>query len=156
MKIIDAVKPGLIFLDVEAGDAVETLAAIAVELGRSASLDSEMVRSALIEREELGSTSVGNGFAIPHCKLALLETIVVALARVRVGVDFADNRNHEPVRFFFVVLSPPDQPTEHLQVLSQIARILKSVDLRSELLGAIDPAAVILSIRRAAELEGLL
>jgi len=155
MKIIEAVKPELIFLDLEAGDAVEALAAIAVELGRSASLDSEMIRSALIEREELGSTSVGNGFAIPHCKLARLETIVVALARVREGVDFGGNRNHEPVRFFFVVLSPPDQPAEHLQVLSQIARILKSVEFRSELLGAIDSAAVISSIGRAAELEGL-
>jgi len=155
MKIIDAVQADLIFLDLEAGDAEQALGAVARELGRAASLDPKMIREALIEREELGSTSVGNGFAIPHCKLARLETIVVALARVRVGVDFANGKNHEPVRFFFVVLSPPDQPAEHLQVLSQIARILKGVDFRAELLDAPDSAAVVSSVRRAAELGGL-
>jgi mannitol/fructose-specific phosphotransferase system IIA component (Ntr-type) len=108
-----------------------------------------------VEREELGSTSVGNGFAIPHCKLATLDAIVVALARFTDGVDFGNSGKHEPVRFFFVVLSPPDQPTEHLQVLSQIARILKSTELREQLLKASKPADVVASIQRAADLEGL-
>ena len=60
-----------------------------------------------------------------------------------------------PVQFFFVVLSPPDRPTEHLQVLSQIARILKNEELRAALMEAPDATAVIASIDRAAEQEGL-
>lgn len=155
MKIRDAVKPELIFLDLEAENADQAIASIADALGRSARLDSEMIYQALIEREGLGSTSVGNGFALPHCKLARLESIVVALARVDVGVEFSGGKNHDPVRFFFVVLSPPDQPAEHLRVLSQIARILKRSDLREELLEASDPSAVIASIQRSAEQEGL-
>jgi len=155
MKIRDAVKPDLIFLDLEAEDADHALSVIAHHLGESASLDSEMVFEALKEREGLGSTSVGNGFAIPHCKLARLETVVVALARIRDGVTFGEGKNHEPVRFFFVVLSPPDQPAEHLQVLSQIARALKNSDLRAQLLEVTDSAEVVSSIQRAAEQEGL-
>ena len=155
MKISDAVQPELVFFDLQAKDADAALAAVARELGENSGLGSDLVFEALVEREKLGSTSVGNSFAIPHCKLANLETIVVALARLSGGVDFGTDGKHEPVRFFFVVLSPPDQPTEHLQVLSQIARRLKHGDLRSELLQAADPAAAIASIRRASELEGL-
>lgn len=155
MKIRDAVKPELVFLDLEAEDADQALAVIARHLGGSASLDADMVFEALKEREKLGSTSVGNGFAIPHCKLARLEAVVVALARVKNGVAFGDGKNHEPVRFFFVVLSPPDQPAEHLQVLSQIARALKNNELRAQLLEVADSTEVVSSIQRAAELEGL-
>jgi mannitol/fructose-specific phosphotransferase system IIA component (Ntr-type) len=155
MKIREAVKPDLIFLDLEAEDADHALSVIAHRLGDAASLDADMVFQALKEREELGSTSVGNGFAIPHCKLPRLESVVVALARVENGVPFGDGKNHEPVRFFFVVLSPPDQPAEHLQVLSQIARALKNNDLRNRLLEVSDNAQVVSSIRRASEQEGL-
>jgi mannitol/fructose-specific phosphotransferase system IIA component (Ntr-type) len=155
MKIRDAVKPDLVFLDLEADDADRALAVIARHLGEAASLDADMVFEALRDREKLGSTSVGNGFAIPHCKLARLESVVVALARVNEGVNFGDGKNHEPVRFFFVVLSPPDQPAEHLQVLSQIARALKNDDLRSRLLDGTDAAEVVSSIQRTTEQEGL-
>ena len=108
----------------------------------------------LLERERLGSTAVGDGFAIPHSKLPGLKSIYIALARLTRGVDFqaADGAS---VRFFFVVLSPPDQPAAHLQVLSQIARVLKRRELRSQLLDAEDAEQVVASIRRVAEAEGL-
>jgi len=155
MKIRDAVGPDSVFLDLETKDDETVIATIARELSMHAGLDAAMVEKALTERESLGSTSVGNGFAIPHCKLADLEGIVVLLARFREGVDFGDAKNHDKVSFFFVVLSPPDQPAEHLQVLSQIARILKSAELRRELLEAVDVPAVIAAIDLAADREGL-
>ena len=155
MKIRDAVQPELVFLGLEAQDAATAIEAMARELSSPARLDAALVEDALIEREKLGSTSVGNGFAIPHCKLSNLGDIVVALARFGVGIDFGDTKNHEPVSFFFVVLSPPDQPAEHLQVLSQIARILKNDDLRRELLDATDVGSIVAAIQRAAEQEGL-
>jgi mannitol/fructose-specific phosphotransferase system IIA component (Ntr-type) len=155
MKICDAIRPELVFLGLSAGNAHEAIEVMAGELAASSKLDAAMVESALIEREQLGSTSVGNGFAIPHCKLANLGEIVVALARFEAGVDFGDNANHEPVSFFFAVLSPPDQPAEHLQVLSQIARILKSADLRKELIEAADVPSITRAIESAAQQEGL-
>jgi mannitol/fructose-specific phosphotransferase system IIA component (Ntr-type) len=155
MKIRDAVRPELVFLQLEAGDAGEALEAVSLELARAAGLDAGQVKDALSEREGLGSTSVGNGFAIPHCKLARLEEIVVGLARFTTGVDFGNGKGHEPVRYFFVVLSPPDQPAEHLQVLSQIARVLKNADLRDALAAAADGDEAVAAIRRAGEAEGL-
>lgn len=155
MKIRDGVRPELVFLDLAPGEGETVIAVIARELAESADLDPALVEEALTERENLGSTSVGNGFAIPHCKLPDLQHIVVALARFDVGVDFGDTKSRSDVSFFFVVLSPPDQPAEHLQVLSQIARILKSADLREELLDAADVATVIAAIDRASEREGL-
>ena len=155
MNIREAVRPDLIFLDLEAGNAEDALAVVARELADNTKLGADLVRDALLEREELGSTSVGNGFAIPHCKLANLDHIVVALARFDRGIGFGSGKNGAPVQFFFVVLSPPDQPTEHLQILSQIARVLKNSDLRDELLAAADPDGVVDSVNRAADLEGL-
>jgi PTS system nitrogen regulatory IIA component len=69
-------------------------------------------------------------------------------------VDFGapDDR---PVSFFFVVVSPPDQPARHLKLLSQIARVLKRSELRDELLSATDADQVVASIRGASEAEGL-
>jgi len=155
MKICDAVRPKLIFLGLEAQNTDDAITAVARELSLAADLDASLVDDALIEREKLGSTSVGNGFAIPHCKLSNLDEIVVALARFEAGVDFCDTKDQEPVSFFFVVLSPPDQPAEHLQVLSQIARILKNDNLRRELLETNGVDSIIGAIRRAAEQEGL-
>lgn len=155
MKIREAVRPELIFLDLEDEDGENVIATIAGELSSAADLDAVLIEAALTEREMLGSTSVGNGFAIPHCKLSNLDKIVVALARFNVGVDFGDTRSRDAVSFFFVVLSPPDQPAEHLQVLSQIARILKSVDLRQDLLHAADVESIVNAIDRSAEREGL-
>ena len=155
MKIRDAIRSDFVFLGLEAENAKTAIDVMARELSAASKLDAAMVESALFEREQLGSTSVGNGFAIPHCKLLNLGEIVVALARFDEGVDFGDNRSHEAVRFFFVVLSPPDQPAEHLQVLSQIARVLKTEDLRNELLSATDIESITAAIQRVAEQEGL-
>jgi mannitol/fructose-specific phosphotransferase system IIA component (Ntr-type) len=154
MKIHKLIKPDNVFLDLDAADVRSALGAVANVFAPDLSLDPSGVVDALVEREELGSTSVGDGFAIPHCKTQGLRQIAIALARFSKDVDFGGTGD-EPVRFVFVVLSPPDQPATHLQVLSQIARILKRRELRSELLSAADADAVASSIFRVAEEEGL-
>lgn len=154
MKIHKLIEPENVFLDLDASDVDSALAVVAKAVSPALGLDSDRVTDALIEREELGSTSVGNGFAIPHCKTSGLRHIAIALARYSQGIDFG-GANHEPVAFAFVVLSPPDQPAAHLQVLSQIARILKRRELRSELLAATDSGEAVAALRRAAEEEGL-
>ena len=113
------------------------------------------IAQALEEREQLGSTSVGDGFAIPHCKLDGLREISVWLARLEEpGVDFAAS-DDQPVRFFVVVLSPPDKPAAHLQILSQVARILKRSEVRQRLLKAADADEVLAIVHEAAASEGL-
>jgi mannitol/fructose-specific phosphotransferase system IIA component (Ntr-type) len=154
MKIHKLINPENVFLDLPGTDVESGLAAVAEAFAPSLSLEPREVVNSLVEREELGSTSVGDSFAIPHCKTQGLRQIAIALARFVDGIDFG-GAGHEPVHFVFVVLSPPDQPAAHLQVLSQIARVLKRRELRSELLTAADAAEVVSSIRRIAEEEGL-
>ena len=154
MKIHKLINPENVYLDLEASDVGSALTAVAEVFAPGLDLGAEHVVTALIEREELGSTSVGDGFAIPHCKTQGLTQIAIALARFTDGVDFG-GLGHDPVRFVFVVLSPPDQPAAHLQVLSQIARVLKRRELRTELLSAVDASEVVSAICRVAEEEGL-
>ena len=154
MKIHKLIAPGNIFLDLEADDVTSALTAAAEAFAPTLGLDSDEVLKALLEREALGSTSVGDGFAIPHCKIQGLNRIAIALVRLKSGVDFG-GKDSVPVSFLFVVLSAPDQPASHLQVLSQIARVLKRADLRTELLAVEDREAVADVIYRTASLEGL-
>jgi len=154
MKIHKLIETENVYLDLTASDVKSALTSVADVFSPALGLDPEQVVEALVEREDLGSTSVGEGFAIPHCKTHGLRQIAIALARFTDGVDFGGT-DHEPVSFVFVVLSPPDQPAAHLQVLSQIARVLKRRELRSELLSAADAAEVVDTICRVAEEEGL-
>ena len=154
MKIHKLIEPDNVFIELAADDVESALAAVADVFAPKLGLDPEDVIASLLEREGLGSTSVGNGFAIPHCKTQGLRQIAIALVRFTEPVSFSGN-GHDLVRFAFVVLSPPDQPAAHLQVLSQIARVLKRQDLRAELLLAADAEEVAGAIRRAAEAEGL-
>ena len=154
MKIHKLINPENVYLDLDADDVGSALNAVADAFSPAIGLEPERVAEALVEREDLGSTSVGDGFAIPHCKTDGLRQIAIALARFADGVDFG-GADHEPVRFVFVVISPPDQPAAHLQVLSQIARVLKRRELRSELLSAHDAGAAVSAIFQMAEEEGL-
>lgn len=154
MKIHKLINSENVYLDLEGTGVKSALAAVAEVFSPGLELEPERVVDALVEREELGSTSVGVGFAIPHCKIQGLAQIAIALARFTEGIDFG-GLGQDPVRFVFVVLSPPDQPAAHLQVLSQIARVLKRRELRSDLLSAADASEAVKAICRVAEEEGL-
>ena len=155
MKIHRLIEPENVFLDLEAKDLRTALDAVANLMAPGLGLDRAEVTAELLEREELGSTSVGGGFAIPHCKIQGLEKIAICLARLAEGVSFATGGEGDEVSFLFVVLSPPDQPAAHLQVLSQIARVLKREDLRAALLTVGDAAGAAEAICRTASSEGM-
>ena len=154
VKIHKLIAPENVFLDLAADDAESALSAVADRLAPGLGLDRDEVLRALLEREALGSTSVGGGFAIPHCKIQGLHNIAIALARLSADVGFGGEHG-QPVSFLFVVLSAPDQPAAHLQVLSQIARILKNENLRKELLAAESREGVTEAVYRTASAEGL-
>ena len=154
MKLQQLIGPERVFVNLEAQDVNTALAAVSERITTDLGIPARDILAALLDRERLGSTSVGEGFAIPHCKLQGTKKIYLALARFTSGVEFGAN-DGEPVRFLFVVLSPPDQPAAHLQVLSQIARVLKRKDLRRELLAARESGEILQSIQRVAAAEGL-
>lgn len=154
MKLLQLIVPDRVYTGLQARSREEALRQLAERIAPAADSSADIIVESLLDRERLGSTSVGDGFAIPHCKCPGLKDIVVAVGRFEDGVDFSGS-DGEPVRFLFVVLSPPDQPAVHLQVLSQIARVLKRKEVRRRLLDAGDAHQILEVIRSAAEAEGM-
>ncbi|MEA2691350.1 MAG: nitrogen system component [Acidobacteriota bacterium] len=135
-------RPDLIFLGLAATDRETMLHELAGKLAeRGLAKDPEELYSRLWEREQLGSTGVGGGVAIPHCKLPGLVKGIVAIAVAAEGVDFGavDGR---PVRLFFLVVSPSESPGEHLQALAAISRWVKGDPHVAKLLALSDPQAI--------------
>jgi nitrogen PTS system EIIA component len=121
----ELIRPDLIFPDLPAGDRTEVLRAFAGRLAeRGLVSDAGVLFDKLWEREQLGSTAIGGGIAIPHCKVERLKSGVVSLGRVLQGVDFGA-ADGQPVRLFFLVISPSQSPAEHLQILAAISRWIK-------------------------------
>ncbi|MCG6880260.1 MAG: PTS sugar transporter subunit IIA [Deltaproteobacteria bacterium] len=96
-------------------------------------IDKEALVKVLIEREHLGSTGIGDGVAIPHGKLSSVKMPIVSFGRSKKGLDF-DSMDGQPAFLFFLLLAPENSSGVHLQVLTKIARILKSSTFRKALL----------------------
>jgi nitrogen PTS system EIIA component len=118
-------RPELIFPDLRAGDSAGVLRQLAAHVAAAGAAgvaaDGDGLYHALLEREQLGSTGIGHGVAIPHCKLKGLDHGIVALGLARPGVDFGAP-DGKPVSVFFLVLSPDEHPAEHLQTLARVSR----------------------------------
>lgn len=84
----------------------------------------ESIVKAILKREELGSTGIGRGVAVPHTKHPSVDKLVGTVAVSRDGVDF-DSLDGEKVHLFFLLVSPPDRPGDHLRALENISRQLR-------------------------------
>ncbi len=105
----------------------------------------------LVQRENLGSTAVGDGIAIPHCKLAEVTSPLIALAVSKKGVSFF-SLNGKPTSVFFLVISPPENPSLSLQILAAIAQLVrKASSLPKRILAAKTPRRMIEVIREEEE-----
>jgi len=109
-------------------------------------LDAVTLKRALAEREAVGTTAVGGGVALPHCRLFGLDQLCLAVARHPAGVDFGA-ADGVPVHLFLVVLSPAEAPSAHLRLLANLARRIRdprrveralAAGGDAELLGALD------------------
>lgn len=86
--------------------------------------DEESIVAAILKREELGSTGIGNGVAVPHTKHPSVDRLVATVAIAGNGVDFA-SLDGEDVYILFLLVSPPDRPGDHLRGLENISRHLR-------------------------------
>lgn len=89
----------------------------------------------LKEREQLGSTGIGNGVAIPHGKLHSLQQIVTGFGRSLAGIDF-ESQDGRPAHIFFVLLAPENAASLHLKALARLSRLLKDLHFRNKLMEA--------------------
>ncbi|TAL16034.1 PTS sugar transporter subunit IIA [bacterium] len=95
--------------------------------------DAGKALTVLLEREQLGSTGIGEGIAIPHGKLSEIGDVVSVFALSRNGVDF-DSMDGAPVHILFLLIAPENSASLHLKALARISRLLKSRQFRDELI----------------------
>jgi len=145
-KLIDLVDPRHILdLDVTTkGDALRRLSDSLAEDSRL--LDGEVFHRAILRREQQVSTGVGMGIAIPHVKIPEVTDYVMAIGRVRGGIDF-DALDGKPVYLVFMIGASDRQTREFVKLLAQVTRLLKSAAVRQALMEAAIPDPFIDVIR---------
>lgn len=115
-------------------------------------LDRDRVLAAVIRREEQGSTFLNEGVALPHARVPELSTPQVALALTRGGI--LDVQAQRPIESVFLLLSPADNASTHLQLLATAGRALQNADLHRRLMKAPTPEMALAEIRAAEVAKG--
>jgi fructose PTS system EIIBC or EIIC component len=105
-------------------------------------LDKEKVRTAIFEREQIMSTGVGNGFAIPHGKTDAVSDIVAAFAVTEEEIDY-DSLDEKPVRLVFLLVGKDNLVGPHIKLLSRISRLMNKEEFRRQLLTLETPKEIL-------------
>jgi nitrogen PTS system EIIA component len=103
--------------------------------------DPKTVLADVLKREDLASTGLGEGIAVPHAKTTAVDTLTIALGLSPRGIDF-DSLDDQPAHIFFLLLAPPDQSGPHLQALTEIAKMNRNKKFCREILDASTSAEV--------------
>lgn len=150
MKLSETLQAPSIRIPLESTTKEDVLGELAGLLpsGSNASVREQILESVL-EREGRMSTGIGQGIAIPHGKCPLVEGIEIAFGIARPPIDF-DSLDGEPVRIFFLLVSPPELTGPHIQALAQISRMLSADSVRDDLLLA-ESAERVLALLAAGE-----
>ena len=138
MKIVDLIKRDMIVPALQSTDKRGLLEELATYMAsHHTRIDRASLSRVLIEREQLASTAIGEGVAIPHGKLGSVGEIVACLGRARDGVEF-DSMDGQPTFLFFVLVAPESSTGAHLKALARISRVFKDPEFRKRLLEAPD------------------
>lgn len=128
MKLSDFVVREAILTDLKAGTKEAAIRSMVESLSASGSVkgsDQEGIIAAILKREELGSTGIGKGVAVPHTKHPSVDRLVATIALSKAGVEFA-SLDGDNVHILFLLVSPPDRPGDHLRALENISRHLRN------------------------------
>lgn len=127
MKLSDLIDPKAIVSDLECTtkeDVIRELVEVLAKAKKIDEKDSKKLVAALMAREQLGSTGIGQGLAVPHAKHTSVENLVAAFGRSKKGIDF-DSLDGEPVYLVFLLLSNKEASGLHLEALAYITKLLR-------------------------------
>jgi len=125
MKISDLLTAADVAIDVRIANKQQLLRDLAGKAASALSLQADDVSSALLKREDLGSTGMGRGVAIPHARLPLVKRPYGIMTRLKQPIDF-DAIDGQPVDLVFLLLLPTPPETNQLVALAAVARALKT------------------------------
>lgn len=126
MKLSEILSPRRVKFDLKAKDKIGILREL-VKLLKLPSPASETLVSTLLARENLGSTAVGGGIAIPHCRSVVVSKVLVAVGKTEKPINY-DAPDGKKVSLFFLIVAPPvGSPGDYLVVLGAVAQIAKQL-----------------------------
>lgn len=138
MRISNFINPDLIIPELRSRDKEGVLVELAENIaGVFPHLSRDELVAVLREREKLGSTGIGEGFAIPHGKLRNIDRIIISFGRSRPGIPF-DSMDGKPAYYFFVLVAPENSAGDHLKALAKISRFIKNSAFKEDLAKAAD------------------
>ena len=135
MDLSDLIGPASVLSGIKATSKRQVMQELAAKGAEITGVDGRLILETLLDREKLGSTGIGGGIAIPHGKLAELDGIYGAFARLSRPIDF-EAMDDQPVDLVFLLLAPEDAGADHLKALARIARILREGGLPDRLRSA--------------------
>ncbi|HEV2188619.1 MAG TPA: PTS IIA-like nitrogen regulatory protein PtsN [Stellaceae bacterium] len=135
LEIADLVTPRSVIAQLRAPTKRQVLQELARRAGTVTGIADRRIYDALAERERLGTTGIGNGVAIPHCRLVELDRLCGLFARLERPIPY-DAIDDEPVDLLFVLLAPADAGAEHLKALARVSRLLRDRAMCEKLRGA--------------------
>jgi mannitol/fructose-specific phosphotransferase system IIA component (Ntr-type) len=151
MKLKEFIVPDAILPELKAStrdDAIRELVAALAASGSVAESSVDEIVAALIKREKNGSTGFGKGVAVPHVKHAAVKKMAAGVGRSVAGIDFAA-LDSQPVYSVFLLLSPENQPQQHLQAMNIVfsnlqkdmfRRFLRQSDTKQKIVELLDEA----------------
>lgn len=139
MKLTDILIRDACVVDMQAKTKKEALRELASGLSTAVdSLGQAALLDMLLEREQLGTTAMGDGIAIPHARVESLDRLLASFGRSRHGVDF-DSVDGKRTHLFFLLVAPGTEGSAHLLTLARLSRFLTQPEFRAKLLEVESP-----------------
>ena len=140
MLLTDLLSPDRIQVPLAAVDKAGSLRELTELLAACGTVDPAPILSAVLEREQVLSTGIGHGIAIPHAKVPGMVGLSLVAGTQPAGIPF-EALDGEPVRLFFLLIGPESAAGLHVKALSQIARLVRREPVREALIAAPTAAA---------------
>ena len=141
MALTDLLSPDAIFSALRVNGKKQALQEMSERAAQVSGLSAREIFDALLQRERLGSTGVGDGIAIPHGKLANCKHIFGIFARLERPIDF-EALDGLPVDLIFLLIAPESAGADHLKALAMIARVLRDQAMAAQLRATRDASAL--------------
>lgn len=134
-ELADLITPRAVIAQLRAPTKRQVLQELARRAAQITGIADKRIYDALVERERLGTTGIGTGVAVPHCRLPELTRMFGVFARLERPVPF-EAIDDQPVDLLFLLLAPGDAGSEHLRALARVSRLLRDKAMCEKLRGA--------------------
>lgn len=150
MRLNDLLSPSAVISPLKATTKKQVLLELSERAAQVSGLPAREIFDALLHRERLGSTGIGDGVAIPHGKLGKVKDIFGVFARLERPIDF-DALDGAPVDLIFMIITPEAAGADHLKALACVARLLREQSMAATIRATRDAAAIYSLMTRQAK-----